>query len=81
IVANPERCLELAESSASIVTPLNRYIGYENAAKIAKHAVKEKMTVKESALDLGFVERGEISEEDLDNALNVADMTHPKASK
>ena len=81
IVANPERCLELAESSASIVTPLNRYIGYENAAKIAKHAVKEKMTVKESALDLGFVERGEISEEDLDKALNVADMTHPKASK
>ena len=43
--------------------------------------MKEKMTVKESALDLGFVERGEISEEDLDNALNVADMTHPKASK
>lgn len=81
IVANPERCLELAESSASIVTPLNRYIGYENAAKIAKHAVQEKMTVKESALDLGFVERGEISEEDLDKALNVADMTHPKASK
>ena len=80
-MANPEHCLELAESSASIVTPLNRYIGYENAAKIAKHAVKEKMTVKESALDLGFVERGEISEEDLDKALNVADMTHPKASK
>lgn len=80
IVANAERCLELAESSASIVTPLNRYIGYENAAKIAKNAVKHKLTVKESALELGFVERGEISEADLDQALNVAEMTHPKES-
>lgn len=79
ITANVEHCLELAESSASIVTPLNRYIGYENAAKIAKHAVKQKLTVKQSCIELGFVERGEITEEDLDKALCVADMTHPKA--
>lgn len=74
IVANEERCLELAESSPSIVTPLNRHIGYENAAKIAKHSVKENMTVKEAALDLGFVERGEIDEETLNNALDVRTM-------
>ncbi|WP_425337940.1 hypothetical protein [Trueperella pyogenes] len=36
----------MAESSPSIVTPLNRHIGYENAAKIAKHSVKENITVK-----------------------------------
>lgn len=77
ITANRERCLELAESSPSIVTPLNRIIGYENAAKIAKHSVKAGMTVKEAAIDLGYVERGEITEEQLDRALDVASMTHP----
>ncbi|MBS5948382.1 MAG: class II fumarate hydratase [Winkia neuii] len=76
--ANVDRCKELAESSPSIVTPLNRMIGYEAASKIAKHAVKEGITIRESTIDLGFVERGEISEEDLDKALDVASMTHPK---
>ncbi len=75
IEANREACLRYAESSPSIVTPLNRYIGYENAAKIAKHSVKEDLTVREAVIDLGFVERGEISEEDLDRALDVSTMT------
>ncbi|MDO5721503.1 MAG: class II fumarate hydratase [Actinomycetaceae bacterium] len=78
LVANVERCKELAESSPSIVTPLNRIIGYENAAKIAKHSVKAGLTVREACLDLGFVERGEITEAQLDEALDVASMTHPK---
>ena len=77
IEANREACLRYAESSPSIVTPLNRYIGYENAAKIAKHSVKQNLTVREAVLDLGFVERGEISEEDLDRALDVTTMTSP----
>lgn len=74
IEADRERCLQLAESSPSIVTPLNRHIGYENAAKIAKHSVKKNMTVKEAAIDLGFVERGEIDEETLNKALDVTTM-------
>ncbi|MDO5747576.1 MAG: class II fumarate hydratase [Actinomycetaceae bacterium] len=74
ITANEERCLQLAESSPSIVTPLNRIIGYENAAAIAKHSVKKHMTVKEACIDLGFVERGEITEEQLDAALDVSTM-------
>jgi fumarate hydratase, class II len=77
ITANEERCLELAESSPSVVTPLNRYIGYENAAKVAKQSVKDKKTIREVVIELGFVERGEISEEDLDKALDVMSMTHP----
>jgi len=76
-VANVEACRRFAESSPSIVTPLNRYIGYENAAKIAKHSVKEDMTVREAVLDLGYVERGELTEEQLDKALDVASMTRP----
>ncbi|MDX6232690.1 MAG: fumarate hydratase, class, partial [Nocardioidaceae bacterium] len=77
ITANEERCLELAESSPSVVSPLNRFIGYENAAKVAKTAVKEKKTIRQVVVEMGFVERGEISEADLDKALDVMSMTHP----
>ncbi|MDO4792432.1 MAG: class II fumarate hydratase [Buchananella hordeovulneris] len=75
ITANEERCLRLAESSPSIVTPLNRLIGYEAAAKIAKHSVKADLTVREAVIDLGFVERGEVTLEQLDAALDVRSMT------
>jgi fumarate hydratase class II len=77
LTANVERALALAESSPSIVTPLNRVIGYEAAAKVAKHAVASSITVREAVIDLGFVERGEITEEQLDTLLNVLSMTHP----
>jgi fumarate hydratase class II len=75
--ANVERARAMAESSPSIVTPLNKFIGYENAAKIAKHAVAEGMTIRESVIDLGYVERGELSLDQLDTALDVLRMTHP----
>jgi len=75
--ANVERARALAESSPSIVTPLNKIIGYEAAAKIAKHSVAQKLTVREAVIDLGFVERGEITEQQLDSALDVLSMTHP----
>jgi len=75
ITANIERARFLAEASPSIVTPLNRVIGYENASKIAKHAVKHGMTVREAVVALGFVERGEISEDQLDALLDVTTMT------
>jgi fumarate hydratase class II len=74
---NEERSRALAESSPSIVTPLNRVIGYEAAAKVAKHAVAHKMTVRDAVIDLGFVERGEVSEAQLDEALDVLRMTSP----
>ncbi|MFI2488779.1 class II fumarate hydratase [Promicromonospora kroppenstedtii] len=77
ITANVDRARALAESSPSIVTPLNRTIGYEAAAKVAKHAVKEGITVRQAVLDLGFVERGEVTEEQLDTALDVLSMTRP----
>lgn len=74
---NIERARELAESSPSIVTPLNRVIGYESAAKVAKHAVANKVTVRQAVIDLGFVERGEITEAELDDKLDVLKMTSP----
>lgn len=75
--ADLERARAMAESSPSIVTPLNRVIGYESAAKVAKHAVAKGITVREAVIDLGFVERGEITEEQLDTLLDVLSMTHP----
>ena len=77
LIANVERARALAESSPSIVTPLNRVIGYEASAKIAKNAVAKSITVRESVIELGFVERGEISLEQLDSLLDVLSMTHP----
>jgi fumarate hydratase class II len=75
--ADLERARAMAESSPSIVTPLNRVIGYEAAAKVAKHSVAAGLTVRQSVIDLGFVERGEITEEQLDTLLDVLSMTHP----
>jgi len=77
LTANVERARALAESSPAIVTPLNRVIGYEAAAKVAKYSVAEGVTVRESVIALGFVERGEVTLELLDTALDVLSMTRP----
>ncbi|HCX84929.1 MAG TPA: aspartate ammonia-lyase, partial [Micrococcales bacterium] len=78
IVAHVERCRALAESSPSIVTPLNRLIGYEAAAKIAKKSVADNSTIADAVRALGYVERGELTEEQLATALDVAAMTAPR---
>jgi fumarate hydratase class II len=77
ITANVERCRELAESSPSIVTPLNKYIGYEEAAIVAKQSLKEKKTIRQVVLERGYVEQGKLTEQQLDEALDVLSMTHP----
>ncbi len=77
IEANEEHARALAESSPSIVTPLNRVIGYEAAAKVAKNAVAKSITIRESVIDLGFVERGEVTLDQLDSSLDVLAMTRP----
>jgi fumarate hydratase, class II len=77
IEADADHCRQLAESSPSIVTPLNRVIGYENAAAVAKRAVKERRTIREVVIDEGYVARGVLSEQQLDDALDVLSMTHP----
>jgi len=77
IEADVERCREYAESSPSVVTPLNRYIGYENAATVAKTALAERKTIRQVVVEHGYVERGDISEAQLDEALDVLRMTHP----
>ena len=75
--ANVERARALAESSPSIVTPLNKYIGYEAAAKIAKHSVAKGITVREATIELGYVDGEKLTMEQLDKALDVLSMTSP----
>ncbi|MCX4958394.1 class II fumarate hydratase [Streptomyces virginiae] len=77
ITANEARAREYAESSPSVVTPLNRYIGYEEAAKVAKRSLAERKTIREVVLESGYVERGALTLEQLDEALDVLRMTHP----
>ena len=74
-VADEARCRELAESSPSIVTPLNRYIGYESAARVAKQSLKERKTIRQVVLEGGYVDRGDLTEAQLDEALDVLSMT------
>jgi fumarate hydratase, class II len=77
IEADVERCREYAESSPAIVTPLNRYIGYEAAAKVAKQALAQRRTIREVVLENGYVDEGKLTVEELDAALDVLGMTHP----
>ncbi|MDV9191751.1 class II fumarate hydratase [Streptomyces sp. SR27] len=77
ITANVERAREYAESSPSVVTPLNKYIGYEEAAKVAKRSLAERRTIREVVIDSGYVERGDLTVEQLDEALDVLRMTRP----
>ncbi|MFJ8918602.1 class II fumarate hydratase [Streptomyces sp. NPDC102415] len=77
ITAHVERARQYAESSPSVVTPLNKYIGYEEAAKVAKKSLADGTTIRETVLAGGYVERGDLTLEQLDEALDVLRMTRP----
>ncbi len=74
VEANADRQREYAESSPSIVTPLNRYLGYEEAASIAKQALAERRTIRDVVLARGHVENGTLTLDQLDEALDVLRM-------
>jgi fumarate hydratase class II len=73
--AEVEHCRELAESSPSIVTPLNSAIGYEEAASVAKQALKERKTIRQVVVERGLVP-DKLSEAELDRRLDVLAMAH-----
>jgi fumarate hydratase class II len=74
VVADEERCRFYAEASPSIVTPLNRYLGYEEAAKVAKQALAENKTIRQVVVERGHVP-DKLTEAQLDEALDVLAMT------
>lgn len=75
ITADAERMRTYAGTSPSVVTPLNKHLGYEEAAKVAKAALAEGRTIREQVLAMGYVERGDLTEAELDAALDVDAMT------
>ncbi|MDQ4008973.1 MAG: class II fumarate hydratase [Actinomycetota bacterium] len=76
VQVNTEQARAYAEGSPAIVTPLNRYIGYEEAAAVAKQALKERKPIREVVLERGHVEAGELTVEQLDEALDVLRMAN-----
>ena len=73
LIANEAHLRELAESSPSIVTPLNSAIGYEEAAKVAKEALKERKTIRQTVIDRGLL-GDKLTEAELDKRLDVLAM-------
>jgi fumarate hydratase class II len=76
VEANVERCKAYAESSPSIGTSLNPYIGYEKAAEVIKESTKTGRSIRELVL-----ERGWMTDADLDKALDVLAQTKGGVNK
>jgi fumarate hydratase class II len=72
IGANRQRCRDLLERNPSIATALNAYIGYDEAAAVAKESARNYESVRDVVK-----RRGLLSDEQLDTVLNVRDMTEP----
>ena len=71
ITVNKEHCYEMVKNSIGIVTALNPYIGYKNSTKVAKEALETGGSVYDIVL-----EKGLMSKEDLDKALDPVAMLH-----
>ena len=72
--ADVTRCREYAESSPAIATALNRYLGYEEAASIAKEALLQRRSIADVVRTRGHVDDGTITAEQLNNAFDVLGM-------
>ncbi len=62
ITANPERCLEYAEGSLSLVTALNTHIGYLNAASVAKESLATGKSLRQIVLEKGLMTEAKLAE-------------------
>jgi fumarate hydratase class II len=78
ITADGAHALAMAESSAAIATGLNPYLGYEEVAAVVKQSVAQRRTIRDVVLDRGHVRDGRISQEQLDQALDVRRMARPQ---
>ncbi len=74
LVANETKISEHLENSLMLVTALNPHIGYDNSAKIAKHAHEQGLTLRQSAIDLKI-----LTDEDFDNWVKPQNMIGPKS--
>ncbi len=77
LTANAEVARAYAEGSPAIVTPLNRHLGYDEAAAVAKQALASGRSIRQVVIERGHVAAGRITEAELDEALDVLRMTRP----
>ncbi|HZN17771.1 MAG TPA: class II fumarate hydratase [Micromonosporaceae bacterium] len=75
LAANADVARAYAEGSPAIVTPLNRVLGYDEAAAVAKQALAEGKSIRQVVVERGHVAAGRITEAELDKALDVLGMT------
>jgi fumarate hydratase, class II len=78
IAADAEHALALAESSPAIATGLNTYLGYEEVAAVVKQSVAQRRTIRDVVVDRGHVRDGRITQEQLDEALDVRRMARQR---
>lgn len=76
IKANKEKMNHNLYNSLMLVTSLNPYIGYDNAAKTAKLAYKENISLKEACVKLGFM-----TEDEFDKVFHPEEMVYPTKKK
>jgi fumarate hydratase, class II len=72
IELNREQIDQHLRNSLMLVTALNPHIGYDKAAQVAKNAHKKKISLRDSAIELGF-----LTGEEFDQWVNAQEMTHP----
>ena len=80
-MADEQRCLDLAQSSPAIVTALNRYLGYEAAAAVVKESQLERRSIREVVIARGHVAAGDLTQAQLDEALDLLAMTRPDSAR
>jgi fumarate hydratase class II len=73
--ADSARCRDHAESSPAIVTSLNPYLGYEEAASVVKQALLERRAIRDVVRDRGHLDNGTLTPTQLDTALDVLHLT------
>jgi fumarate hydratase class II len=81
ITADEQRCLDLAQSSPAVVTPLSRYLGYEASAAIVQASLREGRSIHDIVIARGHIDAGDLTEAQLDEALDVLSMTRPDSAR
>jgi len=81
ITADEHRCLDLAQSSPAVVTPLTRYLGYEAAAAVVKQSLLERRSIRDVVIARGHIAAGDLTQAQLDEALDVLSLTRPHSAR
>jgi fumarate hydratase class II len=63
------------------VTPLTRYLGYEAAAAVVKQSLLERRSIRDVVIARGHIAAGDLTQAQLDEALDVLSLTRPHSAR